>query len=143
MVFKEALRFTPPAWTLNKRTPVRDLDLGGYRLRAGSGVFVMPYVMHHSERWFPGSFRFDPERFAPEKPPVERHAFMPFGGGERICIGAGFATMEAKLIIATLAQRFRFTRESDQRVALKPLVTLAPKYGMRMRLTDRRTPAPH
>ena len=137
MVFKEALRFTPPAWTLNKRTPVRDLDLGGYRLAAGSGLFIMPYVMHHSERYFPDSFRFDPERFAPEGPGPDRHTFMPFGGGERICVGAGFAMMEAKLILATLAQRFRFTLAPDQRVALKPLVTLAPKYGLRMRLDGR------
>jgi cytochrome P450 len=137
MVFKEALRCTPPAWTLNKRTPARDLELGGYPLAAGSGVFIMPYVMHHSERHFPDSSRFDPERFAPEGPQPDRYTFMPFGGGERICVGAGFAMMEAKLILATLAQRFRFVLEPGQRVALKPLVTLAPKYGLRMRLEAR------
>jgi len=138
MVFKESLRFCPPAWTLNKRTPVEDVELGGYRLRKGSGVFIMPYVMHHLERYFPDPFRFDPERFSPENEArIERYAFLPFGGGERICIGAGFAMMEAKLILATLAQRFRFALEPTQRVALKPLVTLAPKYGLRMRLHDR------
>ncbi|MEO3777221.1 cytochrome P450 [Micromonospora sp. B11E3] len=138
MVFKEALRFCPPAWTLNKRTPVEDVELGGYRLRRGSGIFIMPYVMHHHERYFPDPFRFDPERFAPEREAdIPRYAFMPFGGGERICVGAGFAEMEAKLILATLAQRFRFTLAPGQRVALKPLVTLAPKYGLRLRVADR------
>lgn len=138
MVFKESLRFCPPAWTLNKRTPVEDVELGGYRLRKGSGVFIMPYVMHHLERYFPDPFQFDPQRFAPENEAgIERYTFLPFGGGERICIGAGFAMMEAKLILATLAQRFRFALEPDQRVALKPLVTLAPRYGLRMRLHDR------
>lgn len=138
MVFKEALRFCPPAWTLNKRTPVEDVELGGYRIRKGSGIFIMPYVMHHLERYFPDPFRFDPERFAPEREAqIPRYAFMPFGGGERMCVGAGFAEMEAKLILATLAQRFRFTLEPDQKVALKPLVTLAPKYGLRMRVSDR------
>ena len=138
MVFKEALRCCPPAWTLNKRTPVEDVELGGYRLRKGSGVFVMPYVMHHLERYFPDSFRFDPERFAPDGAArMERYTFMPFGGGERMCIGAGFAMMEAKLILATLAQRFRFTLEPTQKVALKPLVTLAPRYGLRMRVDER------
>ncbi|GLY25875.1 cytochrome P450 [Micromonospora sp. NBRC 101691] len=138
MVFKEALRFCPPAWTLNKRTPVEDVELGGYRIRRGSGIFIMPYVMHHLERYFPDPDRFDPERFAPEREAqIPRYAFMPFGGGERMCVGAGFAEMEAKLILATLAQRFRFTLEPDQKVALKPLVTLAPKHGMRMRVTAR------
>ncbi|MFE0593066.1 cytochrome P450 [Micromonospora echinospora] len=138
MVFKEALRFCPPAWTLNKRTPVEDVELGGYRIRRGSGIFIMPYVMHHLERYFPDPERFDPERFAPEREAqIPRYAFMPFGGGERMCVGAGFAEMEAKLILATLAQRFRFTLEPDQKVALKPLVTLAPKHGMRMRVTAR------
>ncbi|MFI6230395.1 cytochrome P450 [Micromonospora echinospora] len=138
MVFKEALRFCPPAWTLNKRTPVEDVELGGYRIRRGSGIFIMPYVMHHLERYFPDPERFDPERFAPEREAqIPRYAFMPFGGGERMCVGAGFAEMEAKLILATLAQRFRFTLEPDQKVALKPLVTLAPKHGMRMRVAAR------
>ncbi|BCL17950.1 cytochrome P450 [Micromonospora sagamiensis] len=138
MVFKEALRFCPPAWTLNKRTPVEDVELGGYRIRRGAGIFIMPYVMHHLERYFPEPFRFDPERFAPDREAtIPRYAFMPFGGGERICVGAGFAEMEAKLILATLAQRFRFTLEPDQKVALKPLVTLAPKYGLRMRVSER------
>ncbi|WP_329101422.1 cytochrome P450 [Micromonospora sp. NBC_01699] len=138
MVFKEALRFCPPAWTLNKRTPVEDVELGGYRIRRGAGIFIMPYVMHHLEQYFPDPFRFDPERFAPEREAqIPRYAFMPFGGGERMCVGAGFAEMEAKLILATLAQRFRFTLEPDQKVALKPLVTLAPKYGLRMRVTPR------
>lgn len=138
MVFKEALRFCPPAWTLNKRSPVEDVDLAGYRIRRGAGIFIMPYVMHHMERYFPDPFRFDPERFAPEREAsIPRYAFMPFGGGERMCVGAGFAEMEAKLILATLVQRFRFTLEPDQKVALKPLVTLAPKYGLRMRIASR------
>jgi cytochrome P450 len=138
MVFKEALRFCPPAWTLNKRTPIEDVELGGYRLRKGSGIFIMPYVMHHHERYFPDPFRFDPERFSPEnEAKIGRYTFMPFGGGERICIGAGFAMMEARLILATLAQRYRFTLEPTQKVALKPLITLAPKYGLRMQVHDR------
>lgn len=138
MVFKEALRFTPPAWTLNKRTPIEDVELDGYRIRKGSGIYIMPYVVHHQERYFPNSFTFDPERFAPENAStIARHTFIPFGTGERVCIGAGFATMEAKIILATLAQRFRFTLEPTQKVALKPLVTLAPKHGMGMRIHDR------
>jgi cytochrome P450 len=138
MVFKEALRFCPPAWTLNKRTPVEDVELGGYRLRRGSGIFIMPYVMHHLERYFPNPYRFDPERFTPDnEAKLDRHVFMPFGGGERVCVGAAFAMMEARLILATLVQRYRFTLEATQRIALKPLITLAPKYGLRMRVHDR------
>lgn len=92
MVFKEALRLCPPAWALNKRNPVEDVELGGYRIRRGSGIFIMPYVMHHQERYFPDPFRFDPERF---------------------------------------------TLDPGQRVALQPLVTLAPKYELRLRVVDR------
>lgn len=138
MVFNEALRIWPPAWTLNKRTPVEDVEVGGYRLCKGGGVFVMPYVMHHQERFFPDPYRFDPERFAPERlAAIERYTFMPFGAGERICIGSGFAMMEAKLILATLAQRFRFSLAPGQKVRPNPLVTLAPKRGLRMRIHDR------
>jgi cytochrome P450 len=94
--------------------------------------------MHHQERFFPDPYRFDPERFAPERlAAIERYTFMPFGAGERICIGSGFAMMEAKLILATLAQRFRFSLAPGQKVRPNPLVTLAPKRGLRMRIHDR------
>lgn len=138
MVVRESMRLCPPAWTLNKRVPLRDVELGGYRIRRGSNVYVMPWVMHHHPRYFPNPFHFDPERFAPEHASrIPRYAFMPFGGGERRCIGEHFALMEARLILATLARRYRFTLDPAQRIGFKTLITLAPKYGLRVKVHDR------
>jgi cytochrome P450 len=66
-----------------------------------------------------------------------RHAFLPFGGGPRMCIGEGFAQMEGELLIATIARRWRFELDAAQEIALQPVVTLRPKHGMRMRAVAR------
>jgi cytochrome P450 len=68
---------------------------------------------------------------------IPRYAYLPFGGGPRVCIGNGFALMEARLILATLAQRYRFTLLPDQTVTPVQLVTLRPKGGLRVRVEPR------
>jgi cytochrome P450 len=135
MVVAEAMRLYPPAWAIG-RLVVKDYEVGGYRIPAGSLVLVSPYVMHHDERYFPDAFRFDPERWMPEARAARpQFSFFPFGGGPRRCIGEGFAWMEASLLVATLASRWRMRLVAGHTVEMSPRVTLRPgKRGLPMTL---------
>jgi cytochrome P450 len=137
MVFAEAIRLYPPAWSFDRQA-VRNVQIGDYLIPQGSLVVVSPYLVHHDPRWYPDPERFDPERWRPEAA-VERPKFsyFPFGGGTRMCIGEQFAWMEGILVLATLAQRWRLRHVPGHVVALDPLVTLRPKSGMPMRLERR------
>ena len=137
MVFSEAMRLFPPAWALERRA-LRDVELGGHRVPAGSLVFTSQFLVHRDPRWWPEPERFDPERWRPgreaERP---KFAYFPFGGGSRVCIGEPFAWMEGVLLLATISRRWRFAHERDHPVTMDPLVTLRPRYGMRMRAVRR------
>lgn len=137
MVLAEAMRLYPPAWILGRRA-LADYEVGGYRVPAGSLILMSQFAMHRDPRYFPDPERFDPERFAPEaKAARPQFAYFPFGGGPRRCIGEGFAWMEGTLLIATLAQRWRLRLVPNHPIALRPVVTLRPKHGMRMTLERR------
>ncbi|HYO62965.1 MAG TPA: cytochrome P450 [Pyrinomonadaceae bacterium] len=131
MVFEEAMRVYPPVPRL-VRTAVREFEVGGYTVPAGSLVVVSQYLMHRDARYFPEPARFDPERWTPEaKRARPAYSFFPFGGGPRRCIGDGFAYMEGVLVLATLAARWRLrlaSRDPVQTVAthfLHPRGTLS------------------
>jgi len=114
-------------------TMVRDMEMGGFHIPADSLVSVSPFVTHRDPRFWPEPLRFDPDRFLPEaKAARPRFAYFPFGGGSRQCIGEPFAWMEGVLVLATLAQKWRFTLAPGHPVATQALVTLRPRYGMRM-----------
>ena len=139
MVIKESMRLYPPAWGVGRRA-IRDFELDGYRIPAGTNFFLLQWVTQRDARFFPEPERFEPERWRDD--PIRsgrlpRFAYFPFGGGPRVCVGAGFAMMEATLLLATIAHRFRLTLKPGQ--AIEPLfsVTLRPKRGMRMVLHDR------
>jgi len=135
MVIRESLRLYPAAPGF-AREPIEDLEIGGYEIPRGSLMAVNTYALHRDPRLFDDPERFDPERFAPGwEARIPRHAYLPFGGGPRVCIGNGFAMMEARLIVATLAQRWQFSLEPNQVVIPVQLVTLRPKNGIRMKLT--------
>jgi cytochrome P450 len=139
MVIKEALRLYPPAWILNGREPIDgDVEIGGYTITKGSYAFLSPYVMHRDPRYFDQPEAFMPERWANgfEKQ-IPRYAYFPFGGGPRVCIGNSFAMMEARLILATIAQRYRPTMPPGTVVEPNPLVTLQPRGGVPMTLEAR------
>ncbi|GCE49764.1 cytochrome P450 [Thermosporothrix hazakensis] len=107
-VFKETLRMCPPA-PMIRREALHDLDIDGYQIPAGAIILISPYTMHRRADTFPEPERFDPERFTPEREKqLPRYAYMPFGGGPRVCLGNHFALMEGHLLLATLAQRLRF-----------------------------------
>jgi cytochrome P450 len=137
MVVREAIRLYPPASGVT-REPIEDVRIGGYDVPKGSLVTVNTYALHRDRRFFDDPERFDPERFASSwEERIPRHAYLPFGGGPRVCIGAGFAMMEARLILATMAQRCRLSLEPGQEVVPIQLVTVRPRGGISMRLTVR------
>jgi cytochrome P450 len=137
MVLAESMRLYPPAWAIGRMALV-DGEIGGYFVPKGSLVLMSQYVMHRDERYFPDPQRFDPERWTEEaKSTRPQFSYFPFGGGPRRCIGESFAWMEGILLVATLAQQWQMRLEPDQVVALRPVITLRPKHGMRMKLVRR------
>jgi cytochrome P450 len=131
-VFAESMRLYPPAWTIGRRALV-DYPIGDYRVPARSIILMSQYVMHHDTRYYPDPFRFDPERWTPEARAARpKFSYFPFGGGPRVCIGESFAWMEGVLVVATIAQQWRFRLVEGHRVEPQAFITLRPKYGMRM-----------
>jgi cytochrome P450 len=134
MVVRESLRVYPPV-TGFVREPIKEVRIGGYEIPRGGLVVANTYALHRDPRFFPDPERFDPQRFAAGwEERIPRYAYLPFGGGPRVCIGNGFAMMEAILVVATVAQRWRLLLEPDPKVVPVQLVTLRPKNGIRMRL---------
>ena len=129
-VVNEAMRIYPPAWGFG-REALAECEIAGYAIPAGTTVIISPWVSHRNPRYFEDPAAFRPERwdndFAATLP---RFAYIPFGGGPRICIGNRFAMMEAVLVLATVAQRFRMELQNDRPVVPLPSVTLRPKDGV-------------
>jgi cytochrome P450 len=137
MVVREAMRLFPPAPGF-AREPIEDVNIGGYVVPKGSLVSVSTYALHRDARFFRDPEVFDPDRFAPGwEERIPRYAYLPFGGGPRVCIGNGFAMMEARLILTTVAQRYRLRLEPNQQIVPAQLVTVRPKHGIRMRIERR------
>jgi cytochrome P450 len=136
-VIEESMRLYPPAHTLS-RTAIADDEILGRRIPKGAQILIVPWLLHRSPRLWPNPERFDPERFAPEcAASRHRFAYIPFGAGPRICIGAAFAMAEAMLILATVAQRYRLRLKPGFAVEPQGLITLRARYGMRM-IAERR-----
>jgi cytochrome P450 len=139
MVIDEALRLYPPAWGFSRQA-LGDDEVGGFHVPAGWLVFIIPYVLHRLPAFWDTPDAFDPGRFTPERT-AARHKFvyLPFGAGPRQCIGNQFALIEAHLILATLAQRYRLRLVPGHPVDAWPLITLRPRFGMPM-VIERRAP---
>ncbi len=137
-VVDEALRLYPPAYVL-PRVCVEDTEVGGFRIPAGAELVLWVYHCHHDPRWFVEPERFDPDRFDDGTDRVRHpHAYLPFGAGSRTCIGKTFATLEARILLVSIAQRFSIDVDPGWRIGLRPRVTLAPKGGLPVTLTERR-----
>ncbi len=136
-VIKESMRLYPPAWAVG-REALEDCEIGGYHVPAGTQMFISQYVIQRDGRFFDGPETFDPDRWrdgsTEDLPP---YAYFPFGGGPRLCIGSGFAKMEAVLLLATVAQRFRLEPVSERPPVPQPSITLRPRDGIRARLHER------
>lgn len=133
-VLSESLRLYPPGWIVGRRA-VADTSVGGYAVPRRTVVILAPTVTHVDPRWFPDPERFDPDRWTPEAEAVRpKFAFFPFSGGPRVCIGEQFAWTEGLLLLATLGRRWKMRLAPGQRIGWQPIITLRPKYGMRMTL---------
>jgi cytochrome P450 len=143
-VIDESMRVRPPVWMV-ERAALEEDRLGPWRVPPRTIVAVSPWIMHQNPALWSDPLRFDPDRFAPERAEARpKHAFLPFGAGPRICIGNHFALMEAKIILATVIQRYTIEVHRPERVGIDPRVTLRPKGGMPGRLhreLDRARPA--
>src|SRR5262245_57730240 len=115
-VVLEALRLFPPAFALGRKA-IRDCEIGGYPVPAGTALLLSQWVLHRDPRFFDNPDQFRPQRWADGLAQrLPKYAYFPFGGGPRLCIGSTFAMMNAVLVLATMAQRFR--------------VALAPGHAM-------------
>lgn len=137
-VIRESLRLYPPAYTIG-RSSIEPIELGGYCFPTET-VFLLPtFVTQRDSRYFDDPLAFRPERWLDGLTPESLgFRYFPFGGGPRRCIGQGFALMEAGLVLATLASRFRFRLVPGHPIVPEPLVTLRPKYGIPMVVEERR-----
>jgi cytochrome P450 len=132
MILAEALRLYPPAWAIGRKA-IGAFTLGGFEIPANSICIVSPYVVQRDARWFPDPEKFDPERWTPEAREARpKFSYFPFGGGARVCIGERFAWMEGVILMAAIAQKWRFRLAPGQHVEPLPLVTLRVKNGLRM-----------
>ncbi len=138
MVLAESMRLYPPAWTLARRVLKDDKLPSGLVLPAGAETIMVQYICHRNPKYFPDPDRFDPERFNPEaKTDRPAYSYFAFGGGPRYCIGESFARLEATLVLVTMGQKFQMQLAPDQKIGLEPLITLRPRFGLRMILNER------
>ena len=136
-VVTESMRLYPPAWLVGRRA-IDEYSIGGYYVPPRSIIVMSQWIVHRDARHYPNPERFDPDRWTPEfKAALPRFAYFPFGGGPRQCIGESFAWMELVLLVATLAQQWRFALAPGHPVVPQAAVTLRSKYGMKMVATAR------
>jgi len=136
-VIKETLRLYPPLWMAGRQA-VQRCEIGGQSVPAGSLVITSPWPVHRSARFFPDPDQFRPERWlGRETAALPRCAYFPFGGGPRVCIGQGFAMLEACLVLATVAQRFRLTTLGRPDLRPWATMTLRPPKSLLMSQTPR------
>ncbi|GAB4251324.1 MAG: cytochrome P450 [Saprospiraceae bacterium] len=133
-VIKEGMRLYPPAFAIG-REPIEDDVILGHRVPAGSVVFIAIAAVHRNPDWYERPTDFYPEHFLPEAEKERpRLAYMPFGAGPRMCIGNHFALIEMQLLLAMLVRRFNFELLPGHPIKPEPLITLKPRYGVKMRV---------
>jgi cytochrome P450 len=138
MVALEVMRLFPPAYTL-AREALADCVIGDYAVRRGTTVLMSQWVVQRDPRFFRDPERFRPERWNEEAiSGLPKFAYFPFGGGQRLCIGNTFAMMELVLVLATIAQRFRFRMQPNARVTPAATFTLRPSPGIPAEIVVRR-----
>jgi cytochrome P450 len=140
-VVQEALRLYPPIMGIT-RTATRDTELAGRAIGRGTMLIISPYVLHRHRLLWQDPNVFDPARFLdPAVRQIEKYAYLPFGVGPRMCVGAGFALQEATLAVATLMKHFELELAPDQIVWPVQRFTITPREGLRMVVTRRRAPS--
>jgi cytochrome P450 len=136
-VMEETLRMYPPVWGIF-RSPIADDVIGGYPIPAGSIVLLCPYALHRSPAFWDQPEQFNPDRFLPEHSADRpRYAYVPFGGGPRLCMGNQFALMETQIILAKVAQRYQLRSVPGHAVEPSISLMLRARQGIRMTLEPR------
>jgi len=134
-VVAESMRVCPPAWILARTAVESDTLPCGVEIRPKDEIILPPYVLHRNPKFFPDPDRFDPERWTPEfKKSLPAGVYLPFGIGPRYCIGEQFARSEIAVILATIGQRFRLRMLPGQNVEPEAMITMRPRYGLKMKL---------
>src|SRR5215468_598661 len=132
MVLKESMRLYPAVWGIGRRA-IADCEIGGYRIAAGTNVFIFQFLTQRDPRFFPDPEIFSPERWR-EDPvrsgKIPRFAYFPFGGGPRVCVGASFAMLETTLLLAMIQQKFHLELVPSRGVKPVASVTLRPQNGI-------------
>ena len=137
-ILTESMRLYPPIWSIG-RMAFEPIELDGWQVPAGAAVVAPQLIVHRDPRWFEEPLEFRPDRWTPKfRENLPRFAYYPFGGGPRLCIGEGFAWMEAKLLLAALGQHWQMRHDAGHKIELQPLVSLRPKGGMPMHLERRK-----
>jgi cytochrome P450 len=136
-IITESMRLYPPAWG-TARTAIEDHEIAGYSVPKGSGVSFAQWTVHRDPRWYDTPEEFRPARWEGDLlKRIPRFAYFPFGGGPRQCIGNSFALMEAALVLATIAQQYRFRLVEGHQVVPLASITLRPRHGIRAVLEAR------
>lgn len=135
----ETLRRYPPAWVGPRRT-TREVELDGVRVPEGIGVHYSSWATHHLAGHYPDPLAFRPDRFLPETVAArEKGAYIPFGGGSRMCLGKRFGQVELRALAAVLLQRLRFEPHPGDPLRITTTPTLGPIGGLRFTVRDRGT----
>ncbi len=138
---EEAMRIDSPVWTVGRRA-LADDEINGFHIPSGSSVMVLISMIHRDPEIWPNPEGFDPARFLPENTKGRpRHAYMPFGAGRRVCVGSTFATVEATLVAAMIAQRLSFDLPRGSEVEAEAAITLRPRHGLPMHVFHRNPPS--
>ncbi len=133
----ETLRLYPPAFLITREAKGPD-TVGGHDVAAGAIISVVPFVLHRHKKFWHDPDRFDPTRFLPGATPPSRYAYMPFGAGPRICVGARFALTEAVVVLARLLARYRVELAAgSEHVLPRAIVTTQPDRPVRFILRSR------
>ena len=136
-VLDESMRLHSPVPVFVRRAVSEDV-LGGWRIRPGETILLIPGMTHHHPEYWPDPTRFDPDRFEPAKVQARpRYAFFPFGGGAHRCIGEHFALLEAMLVVEQIVRRFRLARQDTNPVRARGAVSLQPVGPVPIELTCR------
>jgi cytochrome P450 len=139
MILKESMRLYPAVWGIGRRA-IADCEIGGYRVAAGTNIFIFQFLTQRDSRFFSDPDTFDPERWR-EDPvrlgKIPRFSYFPFGGGPRVCVGASFAMLEATLLLAMIQRRFHLELIPGHSVKPVASVTLRPQNGIHVTVRRR------
>jgi cytochrome P450 len=137
-VLAESMRLFPPAWAIG-RLATEEHEFNGFRVPPKALVLASPFVIQHDARFWENAEEFIPERWEDlsVKEAGNRFIYLPFSKGVRSCIGESFAWMEGVLLLACFGRKWKLRVQSEQKIGLQAMVTLRPKYGMKMKIESR------